>query len=160
MDEREIKEERLEGLSKAAMASLNTIVINVPVSEPLIVHRRRIEANEIIKYVETFYIFKPEEPTPTIDETMELNEVKEPAIDSHPVKDDDNIPSSSDLLVSFTALADSVQAEADCRLTSGTDQLIDNHQQIATHLVKRRPTRVPHSPLRHLRRITKLIKKA
>jgi hypothetical protein len=155
--EREIKEERLEGLSKQAMEGINTISTSEALQAQILT-RRRIEVAISEKSEEWMYVYnlqpmsdckdKVEEPiltyqtddaanlTPQAAEEEEISQPFPPVfhLPSLVISKPDQHPTTMPL----------------CDSTEPSRQLIFG---------KRKPTRVPHSPLKHLRRITKLIKK-
>lgn len=157
MCEREVREERLEGLNKAEAASLSSAVTPVFIPEPESVHRRRVEAAEMRK-IEEFCTIVVEVKTNTEpDVQADAGESKFDLIeiDESPLMvNDTHIPLDFSAVVESLASTGNQQEDFTCLLQS------DPVVMPVFQMTKRKPTKVPHSPLRHLRRITKLIKKA
>lgn len=155
--EREAKEERLEGLDKQTVASLNIIGVGEkPAAEVLV--RRRIEAIVFEQCEEFTYLSAPAKPSPSPQKFAEPEEVDGPpvkAIAEATVIMESNLES---VIVVSVQQSESVSLMEDRQAQTGLENPpVERSQE--PRLTKRRPTRVPHSPLLQLRRITKLIKK-
>lgn len=155
--EKEVKEARIEGLNRGAVASLNSIGL-VDKKESQIEIRRRIEVLQFEKLEECSKYMEFPEPSKVEERQTEIDDHFEKSIalqfDS---KDNQEHESNKELAHSLEKLEEP-SPRISVELPHGPI-FYEDEFQVKTPLTKRRPTRVPHSPLRHLKLITKLIKK-